>query len=56
MIEVPPNSTTIISTEETSASVSKKRGEEARRYYCTNSCEDLEKALNLIKEEKIWTV
>ena len=36
------------STEETSASTSKKRGE-ARRYYYTKSCEDLEEAVNLIK-------
>ena len=55
MIEVPQNSTTIISTTETSATTSKKRGE-GRRYYCTNSCENLEEAINLIKDEKIWTV
>jgi hypothetical protein len=35
MIEVPQNSTMIISTTETSATTSKKRGE-GRRYYCTN--------------------
>ena len=51
MIKVPPNFTKIISTEETYASTSKKRGE-AIRYYR----EDLEEAVNLIKEEKIWTV
>jgi hypothetical protein len=55
MFEVPQNSTTIISTSETSATTSKKRGE-GRRYYCTNSCENLEEAMNLIKIEKIWTV
>jgi len=55
MFEVPQNSTTIISTSETSATTSKKRGE-GRRYYCTNSCENLEEAMNLIKEERIWTV
>ena len=55
MIKVPPNFTKIISTEETYASTSKKRGE-AIRYDRTNSCEDLEEAVNLIKEEKIWTV
>ena len=55
MIEVPQNSTTIITTAETSATTSKKRGE-GRRYFCTNSCENLEEAMNLIKDEKIWTV
>ena len=55
MFEVPQNSTTIISTSETSATTSKKRGE-GRRYYCTNSCENLEEAMNLIKDENIWTV
>ena len=54
MIEVPQNTTTIITTAETSATTSKKRGE-GRRYYCTNSCENLKEALNLIKDEKIWT-
>jgi hypothetical protein len=52
---VPQNFTTIISTTETFATTSKKRGE-GRRYYCTNSCENLEEAMNLIKDEKIWTV
>ena len=55
MIEVPQNSTTKISTTETSATTFKKRGE-GRRYYCTNSCENLEEAMNLIKEERLWTV
>ena len=55
MFEVPQNSTTIISTSETSATTSKKRGE-GRRYYCTNSCENLEEAMNLIKDENISTV
>ena len=55
MFEVPQSSTTIISTSETLSTTSNKRGE-ARRYYCTNSCENLEEAMNLIKEERIWTV
>ena len=55
MIEVSQNSTMITSLTETSATTSKKRGV-GRRYYCTNSCENLEEAINLMKDEKIWTV
>ena len=55
MIEVPNITSTTAETSASSTTAKPTRGA-SKSYYCTAVCDNLDDALQLVKEEKIWTV